>query len=150
MKLVKKLLLKVKTPAKKTAIKNPIKYPIVGPVKYTKPTPFSGVPAKTGIPAIPSSKYNDTVNKPSFHPYITPNRRTTKVCIVIGTGQKGIFIFADAANIIVPKIAKNKLLIKEISFKLLINSIFKFLLLFSEKSTYLLLVKRYPLNHLRQ
>ena len=34
----------------------PIKYPIVGPVKYTKPTPFSGEPEKTGKPIIPSNR----------------------------------------------------------------------------------------------
>ena len=34
----------------------PIKYPIVAPVKYNKPTPFSGVPEKTGKPMIPSNR----------------------------------------------------------------------------------------------
>ena len=41
----------------------------------------------------------------------------TKVCIVIGTGQKGIFIFEEIAKINVAKIAKNKFLIIALSFK---------------------------------
>ena len=89
-------------------------------------------------------------NKPSFHPYRIPIRRTIKVCIVIGTGQKGIFIFADKVNKIVPKTARNKFFNKDTSFKFLISSINRFLLLFLEKSTYLLPVKKYPLNHHHQ
>ena len=34
--------------------------------------------------------YKDTVNRPNFHPYAIPKSRTTKDCILIGTGQKGI------------------------------------------------------------
>ena len=80
MKLIAKLnfkkfnkifLLYVNFPAKKTANKKPIKYPIVGPVKYIKPTPFSGVPEKTGKPKIPSKRYKVTVAIPNFHPKLT-------------------------------------------------------------------------------
>ena len=40
--LKKYIFINLNLPARKTADKKPIKYPIVGPVKYTKPTPFSG------------------------------------------------------------------------------------------------------------
>ena len=33
-----------------------------------------------------SNKYKEIVATPIFHPKVTPIRRTTKVCIVIGTG----------------------------------------------------------------
>jgi len=59
---------------------------MVGPAKYMKPTPFSGVPANTGRPKIPSSKYKLTVSKPIFGPKVIPKNKTIKVCIVIGTG----------------------------------------------------------------
>ena len=41
---------------------------MVGPVKYKKPIPFSGVPEKIGNPIIPSNKYKETVAKPNFQP----------------------------------------------------------------------------------
>ena len=40
----------------------------------------------TGSPIIPSNKYNPTVNSPILYPNETPKNKTTKVCIVIGTG----------------------------------------------------------------
>ena len=71
------------------------------------PKPFSGVPAKTGKPIIPSKRYKKTEKRPNFHPKITPINITTNVCIVIGTGQKGILIFADKAKKIVAVKARN-------------------------------------------
>ena len=91
-----------KPAAKKTATKKPIKYPKVGPVKYTMPIPFSGVPAKTGKPTIPSIRYNEIVNNPSFQPNNIPISITTNVCIVIGTGQKGTCTLDENAKINVP------------------------------------------------
>ena len=55
-KFLKRLLSYLKKPAKKEAKIKPIKYHIVAPVKYNKPTPFSGVPEKTGKPMIPSNR----------------------------------------------------------------------------------------------
>ena len=72
--------------AKKQANQKPIKYPIVGPVKYTKPTPLSGELENTGKPTSPSIKYKVTVANPILYPKDIPKKRTTKVCIVIGTG----------------------------------------------------------------
>ena len=48
--------------------------------------PFSGVPADTGKPKMPSNKYKLIVNKPIFGPNVIPINKTTKVCMVIGTG----------------------------------------------------------------
>ena len=42
--------------------------------------------AKTGKPIIPSNRYREIVAKPSFHPKAIPIIKTTRVCIVIGTG----------------------------------------------------------------
>ena len=50
------------------------------------PATGSGVPAKTGKPKIPSNKYKLIVSKPIFGPRAIPKNKTTKVCIVIGTG----------------------------------------------------------------
>ena len=66
--------------------KKPIKYPIVGPIKYTKPIPFSGELENTGKPSIPSIKYSPTVARANLYPRVIPSKITTKVCIVIGTG----------------------------------------------------------------
>ena len=41
---------------------------------------------KTGRPAIPSIKYKPIVATPILYPKLIPIKRTTKVCIVIGTG----------------------------------------------------------------
>ena len=59
---------------------------MVGPVKYVKPIPLSGELEKTGRPKIPSNKYKLTVDKAILYPKLTPRNKTTKVCIVIGTG----------------------------------------------------------------
>ena len=83
---IKKLSSRLIIDAKKHAVKNPIKYPIVGPIKYKIPTPFSGEFENTGKPTIPSNKYNPIEVSPILYPKLIPKNRTTKVCIVIGTG----------------------------------------------------------------
>ena len=40
----------------------------------------------TGRPKIPSTKYKQTVDVAIFGPKVIPNNKTTKVCMVIGTG----------------------------------------------------------------
>ncbi len=57
-------VLKFKYPDTKVANKKPIRYPIVGPVKYTRPMPFSGEFEKTGNPNIPSKRYSPTIATP--------------------------------------------------------------------------------------
>ena len=66
------------------------------------PPPF----AKTGRPNAPSTKYAKSVSPANCQPYAAPIRKTTNVCIVIGTGQKGTCIFEEIVNKIVPKIIK--------------------------------------------
>ncbi len=58
--------------------------------------PFSGVPAKTGRPKAPSARYNSTVATPSRMPKVAAITMIARVCKVIGTGQNGTWIFAEA------------------------------------------------------
>ena len=49
------------------------------------------------------------VATPRRVPYAMPITSTTKVCIVIGTGQNGICVFADTVSASVPTSASNTL-----------------------------------------
>ena len=72
-------------PATYTIRRKPNKNPAVGPIKASVDAPY----ANTGRPTAPSSKYVNTVAKPSLEPKLRPMIKTAKVCRVTGTGSKG-------------------------------------------------------------
>ena len=72
---------------------------------YASPIPRCGVSVNTGSPAAPSARYSATARPARRQPSARPSASTTNGCIVIGTGQNGTLIFADAHSSSEPAMA---------------------------------------------
>ena len=82
----------------------------------------------------------------SLRPSIIPKNKTANVCIVAGTGARGVCSLADKAKINVPIKTKIVFFINFMSVIVFVNSIISIYLLFSLKSSYLLIAQKHPLN----